>query len=129
MKELICENLQEILNIFKPSSKQRTRGKAKWNKLGTKACKPIFQLVLMCQPTRRGDKSCLTCLKKERSLKPGTLFDVDIVEYKKRVRMFWKYYTWFRWCEDYCGHAYCVIYVSCIVLMFKGKLLFFAYRK
>jgi len=29
MKELICENLQEILNIFKPSSKQRTRGKAK----------------------------------------------------------------------------------------------------
>jgi hypothetical protein len=29
------------------------------------------------------DKSCLTCLKKEGSLKTGTLFDVDIVEYKK----------------------------------------------
>lgn len=76
----------------------------------------------------KGDKSCLTCLKKERSLEPWTLFDADIVEYKKPARLFWKYCTWFWWCEEYCGRAYWMIYVSCIVLMFKGKLLFFGYR-
>jgi hypothetical protein len=56
--------------------------------IGNKSMQTNFPLCVNVSTYSKGDKSCLTCLKKERSLELGTLFDVDIVEYKKRARMF-----------------------------------------
>ncbi len=79
MTKQLCENLHEKLSIFKPTLKQRLRGKGQMKQSRNKNIKtnfPTYVDVLTCS---KRDKLCSTYSKRENLLEFRTFLDVDII--------------------------------------------------